>query len=123
MEFECSYWPPIFNMSNSINVTILTKDLPSAKLPRRVTQNDVSAYTISDGIYNKRTDKDCQLPLDNTDCAFELELSPSPDSEQHAHLRAEFKETPDDSYSHYTMIINTSFDIMSYVYSEFLNDT
>jgi len=122
MAFECSYWPPIFNMKNNINVTITTKDLQTETLPQSITQNDVSAYTISDGIYNTRTHRDCELSIENTDCAFELDLCPSTDSGQHAHLRAEFKETPDDAYSHYTLIINTSFQIMSYIHSEFLND-
>jgi len=122
LAFECSYWPPIFNMKNNINVTITTRDLPTTQLPRIITQDDVSAYTISDGIYNTRTHRDCELDIDDTECDFELELAPSPKSSQYAHLRAEFKEIPEDAYSHYTVIINTAFHLMSYVHSEFLND-
>lgn len=122
IQFECGYWPPVLGMDRSINVTLTTNDLPYAKLPESIDQNDISGYQITDGIYNKRTDRDCELMVDHTSCNFEIELEPTADSGQHAYIMAEFTEDPGDYYSHYTIIVDTAFNIKSYVHSAFLNE-
>ncbi len=122
IQFECGYWPPVLGMDRSINVSLTTNDLPDSKLPDSIDQNDISTYEITDGIYNKRTDRDCELMVDHTDCNFEIEFGSTADSGQHAYLMAEFKEDPGDYYSHYTIIVDTAFNIKSYVHSAFLNE-
>ncbi len=122
IQFECGYWPPVLGMDRSINVSVTTKNLPDSDLPESIDQDDISTYEITDGIYNKRTSRDCELMVDHTDCNFEIELDPTSDSGQHAYIMAEFKEDPGDYYSHYTIIVDTSFNIKSYVHSAFLNE-
>ena len=122
IQFECGYWPPVLGMDRSINVSVTTNDLPDATLPASIDQNDISKYEITDGIYNKRTDRDCELMVDHTDCNFEIELESSADSGQHAYIMAEFTEDPGNYYSHYTIIVDTAFNIKSYVHSAFLNE-